>query len=566
MAATVDAQPGLAPNRFMAEASVLRRVRPSLLIAFGVLFCGLLLTDTGGFLSTDVGGKIATLEAMADRGDLRPDLGYWAESADPDGSLYPMWSTVQLDDQWVNVTSLPMLYVALPLYVVGGALLAGLVPIVGTLGAALGVRHLSRRLGTGDGMVAFWVVALASPATIYALDFWEHSWGLALMVWGVALALSAGDGAGSWRHAAVAGLLFGLAATMRQEALVYGAVSGAGIGLRLLAGRRLLTALGRGGAMLMGTAVALGANLALEVVVLGGSFRGGRNTSTVGGAGSDLGARIEEAVITGASPFARADPANLMLAGMVVVLLVAVGLRADRPVESQRLLYIGLGMIGLVMALDVVSGGLGFVPGLAVTTPLAVVGLSRGWATAERRFVAAVAVVSLPLVWATQYTGGAGPQWGGRYILTTGALGIVLAVSGLTSDRGRATLRTVATMGAAVTLIGVAWTVHRTHSFANAMTELADRGEPTLVFHDPFMAREAGALILDEQWLAAPGPDLRAEAVEVLEQLGIEEVGFVDRMDGSERRVLPGWVAVDEEAIGLLDGLELRLTVWRAPG
>ena len=75
----------------------------------------MLLTGPMGFLSTDVGGKLATLEAMQRNGGSSPDLGYWAESVDPDCSLYPMFSTQHVADARVNVTTLPILVLAFPL-------------------------------------------------------------------------------------------------------------------------------------------------------------------------------------------------------------------------------------------------------------------------------------------------------------------------------------------------------------------------------------------------------------------------------------------------------------------
>jgi len=154
-----------------------RRPLPSAAVLFVVLAGLMLVTDPMGFLSTDVGGKIATLEAMDRSGSLSPDLGYWAEAADPEGALYPMFSTAHVDGKWINATSLPMLLIALPIYKVGGALAAGLIPVLGTLLAAFGARALAQRLGRddqADGMTAFWIVGLASPATVYALDFWEQ--------------------------------------------------------------------------------------------------------------------------------------------------------------------------------------------------------------------------------------------------------------------------------------------------------------------------------------------------------------------------------------------------------
>ncbi|MEZ5168689.1 MAG: hypothetical protein R2695_20230 [Acidimicrobiales bacterium] len=178
-----------------------------------VLFGLAQLGDPDGYLSTDVGGKTATIQVIVDHGVKAPDLGYWAEADDPDGSLYPMWSTARIGDAWVNVTTLPMLYLAAPLWKLGGARLALLVPVLGTVFAALAAAGLTRRLGGDPGRqaTAFWVVGLASPATIYALDLWEHSLGLALIAWGVVGVVDACD-RGRVRPwvPPVAGLAFGI--------------------------------------------------------------------------------------------------------------------------------------------------------------------------------------------------------------------------------------------------------------------------------------------------------------------------------------------------------------------
>src|SRR5207302_443109 len=162
---------------------------------------------------------------------------------------------------WVNVTTLPMLYLADPLYRLGGYRLTLLLPMLGSVLAALAARVLARRLG-GGGWVAFWVVGLASPLAIYALDFWEHSLGVALMAWGVVLLVDVVEGRAGWRAALGAGLLFGSAATMRTEALVYALVATGVVCVMLLVRRRGLVA-----PALVGVAVA-----AAMVVPLAGNF------------------------------------------------------------------------------------------------------------------------------------------------------------------------------------------------------------------------------------------------------------------------------------------------------
>lgn len=532
----------------------------------GLVLVGLMLaTDPMGFLSTDVGGKVATLEAMQRNGGLSPDLGYWAEAVDPDGSLYPMWSTAHVGDAWVNVTSLPMLVLAYPLFLLGGLTAAGLVPVAGSVAAALGARSLARRLGA-DGSAAFWIVGAASPVTVYALDFWEHSLGVALVLWAVVAVLDAAqpdaaqpDARRPVPAAFIAGVLFGVAAALRQEAIVYGFVAGAALGVRVVWSGRLLGAVGRGVAMATGFAAAWTANAALEAALMGGTVRTGRSTGTAAAAGGDVALRAKEAIVTLASPFARFDAVYLLIALVTIAALVELGRRAGDERAELRPVVLVLGAVVALWLVDIVGGGLSFVPGLAATTPVAALAATRVWRTSDLRMVGVIAIGSLPLVWAVQYTGGALPQWGGRYILSSGALLAVGATVVMRDERSAAVLRRVALVGLVVTLAGVGWTIERTHGFADAMDELALRSEPVLVFHDPHLAREGGVHLLDEQWLAATGTEQRAEAARALAALGVTEIGFVEH-DHGEPRILPGWRIVETERVDLVSGLHLRVT------
>ena len=117
-----------------------------------------------------------------------------------------------------------MLYAAYPLYLVGGDRAVLAAP---DARCACSARWQRVRSPVGSaaatGWTAFWVVGLRQPVAIYALDFWEHTLGLALMLWGVVLlARRARRRARGWRGALLARrVCFGAAATMRTEALVY---------------------------------------------------------------------------------------------------------------------------------------------------------------------------------------------------------------------------------------------------------------------------------------------------------------------------------------------------------
>ncbi len=555
--------------------------RPTI-IAVAILTVYLLVavfTDPGGYLSTDTGGKVATLDAMTERGDLRPDLGYWAEEWDDDGSLYPMFRTQRVGDQWVNVTNLPMIYLALPLYRSGGYTLALLVPMLGGVAAALGAGRIARQLGSNDGAVATWIVGIGSPVAVYSLDLWEHTVGLALMAWAVSWVLDSLDH-GRIAPALFAGLAFGAAATMRQEALVYGFVIG--VGLTVLAVRRRGPAgLIASAAMGLGTLVVLAAGVALERAAMGSSIRTGRTAGTATASGADLGTRLYESVVTfsatGASPRPIAMMTALLLAGGLLAMtagLAGNGTDGSVPPDrtDSRWSVRGTVVVGLVyglLALEFATSGLSFVPGMLAAAPLAGFGLGAALFVDRRRsrwnLVVAAATVPLPLVWYFQYTGGAGPQWGGRYLLLSGLLLSVVGIVMLEA-RNPKLLKTMGALSFAITMVGLVWLVQRSSAFADASEELANRNEPILVFGDPHAARESGPIVRHEQWLVASDGPLRAEAAALVLAAGEREFGFVDyAYDGSpDTPPFPGFSPVRVEVIDLLPGIGRRVTTFVA--
>lgn len=535
---------------------------------FAVLWMVSLLVDPNGYLSTDTGGKTAALVALERNGGADLDLGYWAEAHDPDGSLFPMFSTRHFDDGgWVNATTLPMLYVAAPLHQAGGMRAALVLPVLGSVAAALAAGALARRLARRQpehaAAAATVVVGLAGPATVYALDFWEHSIGLALMGWAMVGVHDALERASRSGHLAAfaAGAGFGAAATMRQEALVYGFVAG----LALLAigwarnGPRIVT---RGGAMVLGTLVPLAANAMLERAVLGSASRADRGFGTAAAAGSDLGLRVEEAFVTGFGSSGSLSVLAIVSGVFATAGLAGLGLAGGSDGRRRSVALVAVGFAPLVLSL--LALGLRFVPGMVFATPLAGLGFAamRRPAAADRAPLA-VAIGAMPLVWAVQYTGGAGPQWAGRYILLSGFLLTVVAVSRFWADR-REVVAGVAGLGLAVTLAGVAWTVQRADAFAGLSAELAAAPEPVLVFSDPFVSREAGPIVLDEQWLAAWTDERRALAGEVVVASGHDEFGYVNREREPDVPIFAGFRPVSERFIEVFDGYRFRVTTFVA--
>ncbi len=571
MAADASVTTAPAPAGGPDATSPPRTHRMRALVLFAALFCLAQIPAPDAFLGTDTGAKAATLEAMARRARPDPDIGYWAADVDPDGIVHPFRHTIPtVDGRWVDVTTLPLLLVAWPLQMAGGPRLALAVPVAGAVAAAWAVSALAARLAAPGRAErarrdAFWVAGAASPLVIYALDLWEHTWGAALMVGGVVAVLdtlTGRPGAPGTRGAALAGLAFGLAATMRQEALVYGAM--AGLVLLLVGGRRRgwARAATWGSAMAATTVAVLAVNAVLDWALIGEAARVERGVGTVGLVGSDLSARLADAFVTAAGFSAGTGPAAVATGLALVSALVVVGLVADRTSWPRRW-ALALVVAVLLAGSAPLLGGLRFVPGLAATTPLAVAGVARAGRVPGGRWVAAVAVGGALGVWATGYLGGAGPQWGGRYLLTTGACGIALAAATAGTPAARRALGVLAAASVLVTGVGVAWTVQRTHSVAAAMTRIAARDE-VVVFEDGFLAREGGARVLDARWLAVPEgatPDA-PELVRVLDELGASRVVLVERERGREPSTLGGRPPVALERVRWAGGLELRLGVY----
>jgi hypothetical protein len=513
------------------------------------------VNNAGGYLGTDTGGKVATLRAMHVRGNVDPDVGYWAEKWDPHGRVHPLYYTSHIGHRWVNATTLPALLLAAPLYDALGYRGALAVPMLGAVACALAAAALARRLRPqSDGWLAFWVVGLASPVLIYALDFWEHTLGLALMAWAVVLLVDLAQAQRRLGWALAAGALLGAAATMRTEAFVYAFVATAATCL-VLVRRQVAAALAVGVLTVVGFGVPLAANTLLERAVVGQSMRAGRAQGTVSIAG-DVGFsdRVREALTTTVSSTGAGDAPSIFIgAGIVAAVAFAVARRDARGLYFAAALF-------AVRALD----GLGFVPGFLVAAPVGAVGLALAWRRGPPdRLVAVIAVASLPLVWAFQFTGGAGPQWGGRYVLLSGLL---LTVAGLAvlGDEPARTRRFVVGLAAVVTAFGLAWMSVRTGEVADSEHRLAQRPEPVLVSRVAHLVREGGGVLDIDRWLTAVTDADLQKAASVAQASGADRIAVVDE-ESHPRSEHVGAYIYDGRSTRLeyLPGIYLRVSAYR---
>jgi hypothetical protein len=471
-----------------------------------------------GYLGTDTGAKVATLDVMVTRGQWQPGIGYWAEDHDPTGRLHPILDARPSDGDWVHVTTLPMLLLGRPLYAAGGYRLALLLPMAGAIAAAFASRSIARRaVSTADegvGWTAFWVVGLASPIAVYALDFWEHAPGVACMVGAVALLAAILDGSRHRGWAVAAGALLGASATMRTETFVYALVAvGLACAALLWTSRSLWPPTAVGALAVAGFAAPWFGNVLLERA-LGGNDRGARVAgATRGAAVADLAHRAREAWTTllALRPADRSELAGLLFAALVVAALVYS--RRSKERVAAGLLVVAGALQGLA-----ILSGLNFVPGMLVAAPIAVVGVVW-WPRAGSvgaRYSLAVAVTSLPLVWLFQFLGGAGPQWAGRYALSSCILLVALGVAALHRSDSRVLAVGLIGLSALVTTSGVLWLAERSHAVDDYFEMLVRRPEDVVVVRNGFFVREGGPAYGERRWLTAvTDADLRAAVVVV---------------------------------------------------
>lgn len=518
--------------------------------------------STHGTLGTDTGSKVATLRTMQTHGALNPDVGYWAARWDPSGELHPLFYTNHIGGKWVNVTTVPVLYLGEPLFRLGGYRLALVLPMIGSVLAALAARALARRLG-GDGWLAFVVVGLLSPLAIYAIDFWEHSIGVALMAWAVVVLVDADVDAGRrpWLRGLGAGLLFGAAATLRTEALVYGAVATAGVCLvSLLRRRRLGPPVLLGAVVAVGLLLPLAGNQLLERATVGGTVRAARTSGTAAEAGSGARLRLQEGLLTGVGIQPEVSWTSIGV-GAVFLALVAFGTRrAQRGGDPGPALVAGAGAVGLYAVRF--SQGLGFVPGMTAASPAAAVGIADGWSSEKRRLLVGIALAALPVVWAFQYLGGAYAQWGGRYVLMSGFL--LTVVGAVTIERlPRPAAIGALALAAAVTSFGLVWVSSRTHDVARAEAVLYARRDPVLISRIAHLAREGGAYYRygGRPWLTAVTDTEEQAAVDVVRRAGLPGFAVVDDGKGAVA-TFAGFAQTGTSRLEFL-GLHLRIASYR---
>lgn len=529
---------------------------------FALYMCVNLLTSPDVHLATDVGGKAASLEAMRVRGDWNPDIGYWFEPSDPDGRFFPIEKTLHSENgRWVNTTSLTMLFAIKPLYDIGGGTLAALGAIIGALLCAAAAGALERRIDpSADGKLSFVLVGTSSSVVVYSSDLWEHTWGLGLMGFGAALTMDAVDNRSPARSALAAGVLFGVAATMRQEALVYGFVAGLVLIVAIVRRRSFKDSVVASVAMLAGTLTTLAAYTALEYQVLGGAARLQRSGATAGtsaAADFDQAARLNDIFTTTTNVFPSSHPLSHALGILAVGLagfVIYQRLRGRAAVQVERLVlsFVALSIFVHAYFNDPLAA-------LFISMPLALLGVVAG---VENKSWLAVALgcAPLPLVLMTQFTGYHEFFWGARYLMTSGLLLACVGIA-LTRERHRRLLAVVVAASLAATAFAIPWTVNHFAEYEQDRTSIVELTavDDVVVWSNSVFARDFGSTSIGRRWLSADTPEDREALAEVLLAENIDSFVLV-LWEDHPGMDFPGFVKVDDR--GELPNLPQRLETW----
>lgn len=548
----------------MSESHGRWRMLGSLALLAALYGAVILAGDARAASGSDAGGKAATVAMMVERGDWDPDVGYWAAEADPDGVHHPLIKTSKYGERWVQVTTLPMLLLARPLWALGGPTAALALPALGGLVGAWGARRLAIVLGATDGWYAFWAVGAGSPMVFYIADLWEHAFALGLFVAAMPALLDPHP-----RQAielVAAGAAVGAAVALRAELGLYAvALAVAGLAVAPVRERWRGRAVPLGAAGVAAVAVFVGNSL-LERAMLSHGIQSGRMGEQLQQAGGSSSQRVSDAALTTFGLFPGDEPTVVAVGALTVGGLAALGVVLARTGRADSSPWFRFGALASVLGVLLrVAAGPGFVPGTGPAAPMAAAGVAGARRDPSARVLVGAALGAMPLVWLLQWQGDLLAQWGGRYTLCSGVLLTVVAAVGIERVGWRQPAALVVCAAAVVvSALGVAWHIERTNAVAAAFEHFDEHADDT-VFVTTFghLPREGGAWSVDQRWLRT-SPERVAAAVDVAARSGAGRIALVEPADGHEvaPEAVGSFVRTGVESTPWLAGTSLQVTTY----
>jgi len=521
------------------------------LLLCAVLFAGLLFVRPLSAFTTDEGAGILQARQVQDGWKWR--IASPPPELDPTGEA----SLLMRSDDGSRGRAF---YSKHPLYPV---LLAGVdalgkrpglffLSIFGTASSSVVAALIARRLRPDLDRATLWITGLASPLFFYAYVVVGHSLLAALTGLVVLLALGAGRMKGTVR----AGLLFlccAIAAALRTE----GAFVGPALAVGLLASgwleSRSIASRARPALTVMAGAVtgAVLDRLAARAVI------GDPLPTESGNPDGFFASRWDGLIHSWFSGSMDGIPSDVLLVGATSLLIVAAVLAA-RPAKSGM----ASALVSAAAALYVtrtVADQFTIIPGLVLTAPVGVVGLvalrSRWRQSEDTRVLVLTSLFFVAAVALTQYAGGGGLEWGGRYfsaVLPLLSPLVVLALAHLLPALGRWRFVTVAalTVGTACMSVTSLSILNRAHMITTELEQLAenvtrDHPNAVMVWTQPLFPQVVWDGVDVERWLIPPEGGLAA-TVERLKKAGVEEAVLVSGSEVIERPLFEGTFPVVE--------------------
>ena len=365
-----------------------------------------------------------------------------------------------------------------PVLLLGASKVAGrtgyyLLSILGSVLAAAGAWVLARRLGA-SARASFWVASIATPLWFYGFVLQAHSLGAAGAVAAVALAWSALERPSALR---LGGLFLTVvfAVALRSEAVLFaGGLVLAALAIALLTGHSGRAALGVAAVATIAVgAVRLGER-AFLVHVLGS----GAGTNSVPSAHRGLFATpVRSFYSTWLSPTNEGSYKLGVALIVAIALVAAAGLLARQRGRDGTV----VACLGAALACYIAW----FVWAPAVPVEGLVLVFPTGWfalwsltradvETPARRFVGVAAVVFTAGVLLTQYPGGGGPEWGGRFFVLVLAVVAPLAVVVLGRAPRGVAIGVLAAALTVVLMVGAVRTLRETHTKSKQLLTALD--------------------------------------------------------------------------------------------
>lgn len=526
-----------------------------------------LMRPTSSFTSDE--GAYALQAAALDNGTWEYD--YRAAPLDPEGRAFP----IILSDKgsagyytYVKHPAYPLLLHATS-RVFGRTLGLHILGLLGVVGAAVAAWLLAGELDPRLRRPAFWLAA-GGPVLVNGYLIWAHApsaalSGLAL----VAAARIARRGITPW---AAAGLMVTIAGgvLLRSEGLLL-----AGALAASLAAVRFLVTRTPGPALAAFAVTAGPAVLVARVESRWISSIVGRQYSAVAGqadaASSRLGSRMTAAWhVLFKAHFIDAGAGLPVLAALAVAAGAGyVALRRWGP-ASRRMLVVGVGAAGALLALRFAAHPHDPVTGLLSAWPLAVLGvLLYRWREAPPAawLLGGTAALFALATLATQYPEGGGLEWGGRYLspiavplAVLAAAGLARAVAGVPEADRRPAVALLAALGviSAVFALAAAGALRAREDRIIAAVER--HPSPVMVTTKPALPRLSWRgdritwMLTDDAGL----PDLLAS----LRAQGVPEVGVVAGLD-VPASALAAYPTAEERPEGALADDGVRLIMLR---